>query len=75
MEYRIIAKDGSVKWIEDFGHFVKNDIYGEVFYVFITDKIKESLKEKNEMMSRSVEILSRPLNDILPRTELYWRKC
>lgn len=23
VEYRIIAKDGSVKWIEDFGHFVK----------------------------------------------------
>ena len=39
---------------KDFGPFVKNDIYGEVFNVFITDisdKMKESLKQKKEMIN------------------------
>lgn len=53
VEYRIIAKDGTVKWIEDFGHYVNSAVHGEVFYVFITDiteKMKENLKQKKEMM-------------------------
>ena len=37
VEYRIIRKDGSVRWVEDYGHFAKNDYVGEIFYVFLAD--------------------------------------
>lgn len=50
ISYRIIRKDGSIRWIEDYGHleYVGN---GEknVFYVFImdvTDSISEQKKQK-----------------------------
>lgn len=37
VEYRIIRKDGTVRWVEDYGHFVHTDTYGDLFYVFIED--------------------------------------
>ena len=37
VEYRITRTDGTIRWIEDYGHFVHSDIYGDVFYVFVED--------------------------------------
>lgn len=37
VEYRITRTDGTMRWIEDYGHFVHSDIYGDVFYVFVED--------------------------------------
>ena len=62
VEYRIICRDGEVRWVEDFGHFVRSDEYGGVFYVFIsdvTDKMLNHTKRENEMISelRDQELL------------------
>ena len=37
VEYRIIRKDGSVIWVDDYGHLVKDEKQGSVFYVFIAE--------------------------------------
>lgn len=37
VEYRIIRKDGAVRWVEDYGHFVHSETAGDIFYVFISD--------------------------------------
>ena len=37
VEYRIIRKDGEVRWIDDYGHYTETEKYGGVFYVFISD--------------------------------------
>ncbi len=37
VEYRIIRKDGEIRWIEDYGHFLHIDSVGDVFYVFLGD--------------------------------------
>lgn len=37
VEYRIIRKDGSIRWIDDFGRFAHTPIYGDIYYVFIRD--------------------------------------
>ncbi len=37
VEYRSIRKDGSICWIEDFGHYLEVDELGGIFYVFLTD--------------------------------------
>ncbi|MDE7219394.1 MAG: PAS domain-containing protein [Oscillospiraceae bacterium] len=37
VKYRIVRKDGTVRWIEDYGHFVHTEPYGDLFYVFVED--------------------------------------
>jgi PAS domain S-box-containing protein len=37
VEYRIIRKDGSIRWVDDFGRLAHSENYGDVFYVFIRD--------------------------------------
>lgn len=51
VEYRIVRKDGEVRWVEDYGHFIHSDAIGDFFYVFIgdaTEKRKE--RQENERM-------------------------
>ncbi len=51
--YRIIRKDGTVRWIDDYGHYTETENYGGIYYVFIADvteqydpKERSGLKEK-----------------------------
>ena len=37
VEYRIVRKDGAVRWVDDYGHFARTKAYGGVYYVFISD--------------------------------------
>lgn len=59
VEYRIIAKDGSIRWIEDYGHFVHSDKVGDVFYVFLADATKKrdrQITEKNLLIEKEKKI-------------------
>ncbi len=49
VEYRIIRKDGSIRWVDDYGHFAQLPGYGDVYYVFIGDITDKHLaqEEKN----------------------------
>ena len=49
VEYRIIRKDGSVRWVDDFGHFTETGNYGGIYYVFISD-----ITEKHERLEQEV---------------------
>ncbi len=44
VEYRIVRKDGAIRWIEDYGYFVHTDLYGDLFYVFVEDATEKHLK-------------------------------
>ncbi len=37
VEYRIKAKDGTIKYVRDFGRFVQTKNYGDIFFVFLND--------------------------------------
>lgn len=67
VEYRIVRKDGEVRWIEDYGHFVHSDSIGDIFYVFISDATEkrqrmlmeqhsliQSVNAENEMKMQSL---------------------
>ncbi len=41
VEYRIKAKDGTVKYVKDYGRFVRTKKYGDIFYVFLNDVTEE----------------------------------
>lgn len=36
-EYRIIRRDGAVRWVDDYGHFTETESYGGIYVVFISD--------------------------------------
>lgn len=56
VEYRIIQKDGTIRWIEDYGHFVHTEAYGDIFYVFIDDSTERLKKHMNELEKMNEEL-------------------
>lgn len=49
VEYRVIRKDGEIRWIEDYGHFIHSETIGDIFYVFLgdtTERWTRRLEEK-----------------------------
>lgn len=58
VEYRIIRKDGSLRWIEDYGHYIYSEFAGGIFYVFIgdaTEKKKKHLEEKATILNERLQ--------------------
>jgi len=51
VEYRIIRKDGKIRWLDDYGHFVHSESVGDVFYVFVGDAT-----EKKERQVEKIEV-------------------
>jgi PAS domain S-box-containing protein len=56
VEYRIIRKDGSVRWVDDYGHYANLPGYGDVYYVFIGDittqhNAREEIKRRANVYS------------------------
>ena len=60
VEYRIKAKDGTIKYVKDYGRFVKTKKYGDVFYVFLIDITAEEQfhadVENQKMKSLELEL-------------------
>ncbi len=56
VEYRIIQKDGSVRWVEDYGHFMHTETYGDIFYVFIEDATERLKKRMNDLEEINEEL-------------------
>ncbi|MCX4267180.1 MAG: ATP-binding protein [Lachnospiraceae bacterium] len=50
VEYRIIRKDGSLGWLEDYGHFIHSESLGDIFYVFLSDATE---KKNRELMEKA----------------------
>ncbi|MBR6089574.1 MAG: response regulator [Anaerolineaceae bacterium] len=52
VEYRIIRKDGEVRWVDDYGHYAELPGYGEVYYVFITDVTDKHHAREEKLRAR-----------------------
>jgi len=46
--YRIIRKDGSIGYVDDYGRFLNTEAFGDVFYVFVQDSTKRFEKRQRE---------------------------
>lgn len=46
VEYRIRRMDGTLHWVEDYGHFIRGETIGDVFYVFIGDSSDERSQQQ-----------------------------
>lgn len=55
VEYRIIRKDGEIRWIDDYGYFANFPEHGDAFYVFISD-ITDRRRIQEEKMRVETEL-------------------
>ncbi|MBR5341601.1 MAG: response regulator [Erysipelotrichaceae bacterium] len=60
VEYRIIRKDGKIRWVDDYGHFANLPGYGNVYYVFIGDitqqhNAREEIRRRGNVYSSMLE--------------------
>ena len=52
---RIIRKDGTVRWVDDYGHYTDTESYGGIYYVFISDtteKHEEAARKEHQALMR-----------------------
>lgn len=49
VEYRIKQKDGSTRWISDYGRFLSTESFGDIFYVFIADSTERMVKRMEHL--------------------------
>lgn len=76
VEYRIIRRDGEVRWVDDYGHFVDTED-GGIFYVFIGDATEKKARltaeraalqnesiRREEKWKNQAEVYSRELETI-----------
>ncbi len=56
VEYRIIRRDGSVRWVDDYGHYAESKQYGGVYYVFISDITEKRTRNENVLAVRQAVI-------------------
>ncbi len=67
VEYRAITKNGQIRWIDDYGHFVRSEIAGDVFYVFIGDTTEKKLQQIKmmELMRQENDLREEKLRRII----------
>ena len=56
VEYRIVRKDGTIRWIDDYGHYTETKEYGGIYYVFISDITAKREKMDSDIAVRNAVI-------------------
>ena len=69
-EYRIIQKNGDVRWVDDYGHYAQTEAYGGVYVVFISDITeKHALQEQGTAEKQREQERRAALQEELERQE------
>ena len=55
-EYRIIRRDGSVRWVDDYGHYAETEAFGGIYVVFISDITDKKLQREIDSAARDAVI-------------------
>ena len=77
VEYRIIRKDGDVRWVDDYGHYTETDAYGGVYYVFISDISEERAKREKyyQMRGAVIKTLTNAYNTVWLINDVETEEC
>ena len=67
VEYRIIRKDGAVRRVDDYGHYLETDVYGGVYTVFISDITEKHERIMSELEGHKATIVT--LNETIGRMD------
>ena len=55
-EYRIIRKDGRIRWVDDYGHYCETKAYGGIYVVFISDITEKREQRETDKATRDAVI-------------------
>ena len=66
VEYRIVRRDGVVRWIDDYGHYVESEVYKGLYYVFISDITDSHQQAESDKALRTavIEALTRVYDSV-----------
>ena len=67
VEYRIVRKDGAVRWVDDYGQYSETETYGGVYYVFISD-----ITEKHEANEKATRMRDAIIQTLTKRYNTVW---
>ncbi len=56
VEYRIVRKDGEIRWVDDYGHYTDTEAYGGIYYVFISDITEKRERAETDKAVRQAVI-------------------
>ena len=56
VEYRIVRKDGEIRWVDDYGHYAETKAYGGLYCVFISDITEKRSRRENDLEVRDAVI-------------------
>jgi len=77
VEYRIVRKDGSIRWVDDYGHYTETEHYGGVYYVFISDITeKKEKQEQDKLVNNAVfQALTKAYNTVWLINDVETERC
>ena len=77
IEYRIIRKDGAVRWVDDYGHYTETEAYGGIFYVFISDITdqREQMEEDSAVQKAVMNSLTNIYNTVWLINDIQTESC
>lgn len=64
VEYRIIQKNGNIRWVEDYGHFFHTEEYGDIFCVFIEDATLRLKARMEELEGVNIELRNAYMREV-----------
>ena len=67
VEYRIVRKDGAIRWVDDYGHYTDTKEYGGIYYVFISD-----ITEKRERLETDMAVRQAVINALSESYHTVW---
>lgn len=74
VEYRIIQKNGQIKWVDDYGRLIHQTDGQDLFYVFIVDstekkELQQEMKRRNEQQQVLIEMAKDVVFDVSCQTK------
>ena len=61
--YRILRKNGQIRWIDDYGHLVHTKKMGDLYYVFLYDVTEKKLAENEARRAEEALLSEKRLNE------------
>ena len=76
-EYRIIRKDGEVRWVDDYGHYCETRAYGGIYVVFISDitEKREQLEVDKATRDAVISTLTNAYNTVWLINDVVTERC
>ena len=61
--YRIKRLDGSIRWVDDYGHLVHTEEFGDLYYVFLYDITEQKLAEDEVRRAEDALFCEKRINE------------